>query len=461
MSASMTHKSVQRHLLLDARIIDSIDNAQLVIGTNKKHSANPLFEEDKPWERRFDNLYANVIWDDEDEIYKCWYSPFIISNSSKGMTIKERHETDYGKHSQEMGICYATSTDGITWSKKSLGITTYDGATDNNILWRGDKTERASKFYWAGPHGCGIFKDLRETNPLKKYKAILKYKTLSVAFSEDGLNWGPAIPCPEADSHGDTHNNAFWAPTLNRYVAITRNWRKDGEKHIRQVARTSSEDFETWEKTEFVLEGLDPNQQLYAMPVFFHGGIYLGLLAVHDQTSDRVWTELTWSADTVKWERVLPGTPLIGNDGVEGDYDWGCVYAASGPIFLQNEVRLYYGGSDGLHTSWRNGYFCMTSLRPDGFAGYSSKQGSITTVPIYDNEADLHITADVRVGGEVSVQALNERGDLIAESELLSSSVTDKKVSWRDPDSLRHFKGLFSQLRFICRDATVYSFVLV
>ena len=31
---------------------------------------------------------------------------------------------------------------------------------------------------------------------------------------------------------------------------------------------------------------------------------------------------------------------------------------------------LYYGGSDGLHTSWRNGFFCLATLRPDGFAGY-------------------------------------------------------------------------------------------
>ena len=40
------------------------------------------------------------------------------------------------------------------------------------------------------------------------------------------------------------------------------------------------------------------------------------------------------------------------------------------PVFLKNEIRLYYGGSDWLHTSWRNGFLCLATLRPDGFAGY-------------------------------------------------------------------------------------------
>ncbi|MGI9219488.1 MAG: hypothetical protein ACR2QS_00460, partial [Woeseiaceae bacterium] len=63
-----------RHLLLDERIIEDVKNAELTLGTVKKHDANPLFGEDKSWERRFDNLYANIIYDEEDQLDKCWYS---------------------------------------------------------------------------------------------------------------------------------------------------------------------------------------------------------------------------------------------------------------------------------------------------------------------------------------------------------------------------------------------------
>ena len=67
-----------RHLVLDSRIIDEAVNAKLTVGEVSKHPSNPLFAEDKPWEPRYDNVYANVIYDEDDEIYKCWYNPFII-----------------------------------------------------------------------------------------------------------------------------------------------------------------------------------------------------------------------------------------------------------------------------------------------------------------------------------------------------------------------------------------------
>ena len=54
-----------RYLLLDSRVTDRVDNARLTVGTVQKHPANPLFREDKPWEPRFDNLYANILYDED------------------------------------------------------------------------------------------------------------------------------------------------------------------------------------------------------------------------------------------------------------------------------------------------------------------------------------------------------------------------------------------------------------
>jgi hypothetical protein len=450
---------MERHLLLDERVVQRIENAELTLGPVQKHEANPLFDEDKPWERRFDNLYANVIYDEDEALYKCWYSPFIVSLSAKGMTHQQRKEEPYGKHPQEMGICYATSKDGISWDKPELGLVDYEGSTANNLVWRGGGVHKD----WGGPHGAGIFKDLRDPDPERRYKAILKEKILSVAFSPDGIHWGSAIPCPDANSAGDTHNNAFWAPTLGKYVGITRQWRQEGKKYIRLVARTESDDFVNWTKTENILEGLDTNQQIYTMPAFFHGGIYLGLIAVHDQRADRVWTELTWSADTKEWHRVLPGTPLIDNDGEYGDYDWGCAYAAATPIFMDDEIRLYYGASDGLHFSWRDGFFALATLRPDGFAGYktssSEAPASVTTVAMFDGAATLQVSADIASGGSLVVRVLDDADVPIAESEAMTTSVTDADVQWRDAGKLESFASS-ARLQFLFRTATVYSFTL-
>ena len=58
-----------RFLLLDSRVIESTENAKLTVGAVRKDKNNPLFREDKPWEPRFDDLYANVIYDEEEKIY--------------------------------------------------------------------------------------------------------------------------------------------------------------------------------------------------------------------------------------------------------------------------------------------------------------------------------------------------------------------------------------------------------
>ena len=76
-----------KFLLLDNRIIERTENVKLEVGKVKKHPSNPLFKEEKDWEMRFDNLYANVIYDKEEKIYKCWYSPFIIDSPSKNKEI--------------------------------------------------------------------------------------------------------------------------------------------------------------------------------------------------------------------------------------------------------------------------------------------------------------------------------------------------------------------------------------
>jgi hypothetical protein len=39
-----------KYLLLDSRLVAKSENAKLTLGEVRKHPANPLFGEDKPWE---------------------------------------------------------------------------------------------------------------------------------------------------------------------------------------------------------------------------------------------------------------------------------------------------------------------------------------------------------------------------------------------------------------------------
>ncbi|KPJ76935.1 MAG: hypothetical protein AMS14_01435 [Planctomycetes bacterium DG_20] len=443
-SPAQTPMKRTRFLLLDSRIIETVENAKLTLGKTAKSKHNPLMAEDKPWEKRFDNLYANVIYDEDDKLYKCWYSPFIVDHSAKGMTLDQRREARYRPpRGREMAICYAASKDGIRWEKPELGLVEFEGSKQNNIVWR-------------GPHGAGVFKDLRDPDPARRYKTF--FQGIGVAFSADGIHWGKAIRCPEVDVAGDTHNNAFWAPTLGKYVGITRTWGKQG----RQVARTESDDFLKWTKAKVVLEGADKGHQTYAMPVFFHGGVYLGLVAIIYPKEDRVWAELTWSPDTVQWSRICPDTPLIANSEKEMAYDWGCVYAGAYPVFLEDEIRIYYGGSDWHHGNWRNAFLCMATLRPDGFAGYepieSDKPARITTTAVVCAGDTLRLSADVPASGSIKVTVLDEHNKRLAEGEPITRTVTDAAVRWNMGFTLKGFNGKELRLRFEFRDARLYSF---
>jgi len=444
-----------RYLLLDFRIIESTENAQLTVGVVQKDKYNPLFKEDKPWEPRFDNPYCSVIYDEKEKIYKCWYSIFIKSDY-EALTPEKRAWVDWHEGQRGFGVCYATSKDGIKWEKPELGIIEFQGNKKNNIVL-------------LGVHGVGVIKDLHETDPEKRYKAIHPFRGHTMVwFSSDGLNWAEK-KLPGLDD-GDTYNCTFWDPVLNKYVLFTRNWGGAGSKSdrygrgkYRRESRSESPDFLNWSPAKIVIEGLDTDLQIHDMPVFRHAGVYIGLVGLFEIVANRQHVELAWSPDSIEWHRIRPGTPLIANSEQMGDYDWGCIFA-SPPIFGKDEIRLYYGGNDGRFMGWRSGYFCLARLRPDGFAGYeqiaggSNKTATVTTKPVVAVSGSLRLSADVAMSGYVKVTVLDKDNKKLAESELITQTVTDGEVRWKEGFLLETLKGNEIRLRFELRDAKLYSF---
>jgi len=428
-----------KYLVLDGRVVERADNARLAVGAVSKHRANPLFGEDKPWEPRFDNLYANVLHDAGEKLYKCWYSPFIVDKAVTRTPREKWAQVPYRPRGREMGVCYAVSTDGLKWRKPELGLVEFDGGKANNLVVR-------------GPHGAGVFKDPRDADPARRYKMFYKGRGMCVRFSADGLRWGEEIRCAEIDARGDTHNNAFWWGERGKYVGITRLWAGQ-----RLVGRTESADFRRWTKAVEVLRG-DKENQTYAMPVFRHAGVWLGLAMIFRPRPNRVHCELTWSPDTVKWHRIDKGVPLIANSPKRGDYDWGCAYAAASPVVLDGEIRLYYGASNGTHNGWRDGFLALATLRPDGFAGYepaeASKPAAVVTRPVLCSGRTVRITADAR-GGTVRVSLLDAGGKAVAAGGPIRDDVTDAPVKLRGGADLT---GRRVRLKFELTKAKLYAF---
>ena len=211
------------------------------------------------------------------------------------------------------------------------------------------------------------------------------------------------------------------------------------------------------------------------MIVFPTQGVYIGLLGMMAYPEDpkdsaagvKQHVELAWSPDTFTWQRIQEGTPLIGNTlgGAarygEMPYDWGTVFA-SAPIFLDDEIRIYYGASDWYFFDWRKGYLALATLRPDGWAGYepisADAEALVTTEALAFDGETVGITADGRDGGSARVAILDEAGEQQAVSEPVGSTVTDSPVKWAGSGDLNRLRGKKVRLKFQLRNAKLYAF---
>ena len=449
--------SHDRYLLLDSRIIDSTANAKLALGSVKKHTANPLFVADKPWEPRYDNMYPNVIFDAEEQLYKCWYCPFIVDERTTMTPPAKRNpnSTQYMSakpNKRDEAILYATSKDGIHWEKPELGLVEFGGNKRNNIVVR-------------GPSGAGVHKDLHENNPARRYKAFyaaqVGYMQL-IRFSPDGLNWGPEIRCPEIAIQSDCHANMVWSPELQKYVGIVRHYDRFPVVGNRKIARTESADGLKWTRSELIIEGT-PKNQMHDMVIFRAGGVFLGLLGVMDYPSVksmegvRQQIELAWSPDSYTWHRILPGKPLIANTSAKTKeygtmpYDWGAMFPSQ-PVFRENEVQIFYGASDWYFFDWRKSGLALATLRPDGWAGFEPSDAAnhaiVTTTSIDCSRGQLRVSVDVHSGGWLKVTALDETGKQQATSRTITRTGSDTVIDWSGDFDLQKAKVIRLKLDF-------------
>ncbi|MCF7786091.1 MAG: M15 family metallopeptidase [Prosthecobacter sp.] len=408
-----------KHLLLDSRVVQETLNAKLILGTPQKHPANPLIQADKPWENSMNNLYPNVIWDEDAQLLKLWYKCVLADKEVIAQMDQPSTVHDVGWY-----LLYATSKDGIHWDKPELGIHKFAGSSANNIVARDCPN-------------VGVFKDLHDADPARRYKMVsdVGLGKPQVRFSADGIHWGEALAAHGFGAqNGDTHNNAFWDERSGKYLWFTKLYL--GE---RLVSRFESDDFLHWKNNGLVLRSnIDEGRasQTYCMPVFRYGSIYLSYVMMYNVGSGRsVDCELAWSHDGLQWQRVAPGTPFIPR-GAKGSYDSECIYAMAGPPILKDgKLMIYYGGDDFPHTGWKRHCLpCLATLRPDGFAGYTpveaDKPAHVLTRTLRLTSEPVCITADLAPGGSLRVLAINDQGTVLDTAEAISTSVTDAPLKW-------------------------------
>ncbi len=441
---ALMQANARKHLAFDPRLIHTAQNARLVLGKPEKARENPLFIADKPWENSLNNLYPNVLWDAEAKLFKLWYKCVLSDKDAiSGMDVPST------VHDVGWYLLYATSKDGIHWDKPKLGLHKFDGSADTNIVARDTPN-------------VGVFKDAHEPDPARRYKMVydIGLGKPRARFSADGLHWGePAEMKGFGPQNGDTHNNAFWDETTRRYQWFTKLYL--GE---RTMARFESEDFLNWKNSGMVLRssiGEGRATQTYCMTPFRHGSSWLAYVMMYHPGKGRgVDCELAWSADSVQWQRVMPGVPFIPR-GAKGAYDSECIYAMAGPPIMQDGRHLiFYGGDDFPHTGWKRDCVpCLATLPLDRFAGYApavtDKPATLFTTKLIATDQPLRISADA-AGGSIRIAALDEVAVGIDEAEALTTDVTDMEVKWKHGGLARH-RGHKIHLQFELTNATLWS----
>lgn len=412
---------MKKYLFFDRGLLNprQMRNAGLQLEKIRKEKTC-FFKEDffgsppRKWEVRYDNGYPNVIYDREEEIYRCYYTLFLSDPDSAGTPLEERGKKNYTPGPERItGLCYACSKDGVHWEKPELGMVEFEGSRKNNILY-------------SYVHGTGVFLDEEEKNPDRRYKLVTKVDYapgcgyMAVGFSRDGIHFGELRKWKGGQPQADTHNFVFRDPGTGRFVLITRIWR-NGQ---RIAAKCESNDFLTWSEPVEIFRGRGFEDQIYSMPVFVYNGLYLGIPSVYhegdtaEENYDTVDLRLAYSVNLANWEEAVAGENFMDRGKgryPDGEFDCGCIYAAA-PVMEGERLYFYYMGGNGCHTNFRETSFSRGYIEKDCFVSYRQKdtaqEAVLATNPFFFYGKKLSFL--MRAGTESSVvaEALDREGRL-------------------------------------------------
>ena len=213
-------------------------------------------------------------------------------------------------------LCYATSEDGLTWRKPSLGLAAFNGSTDNNVV------DLPHAGYGAG---CAVLHDPVDPDPRRRFKIAYEApvhgqpgRRLCVAFSADGLRWTPSAHNPVGPGFelcGVTRWRGHYY--LNGQAPLT-----DHHPHpARRLATYVSPDFERWSPCSAVgldRTSLDPLAEIHLGAALWNrGSVLLGSYGQwHGHpTGDRRLVSmdlgLVVSHDALHFHEPLPGFGLV------------------------------------------------------------------------------------------------------------------------------------------------------
>ena len=423
-------------LFLDDYLIAKTWNLRREMKQPMRHSANPLMQQDHPWEKRLVQLYGTVMFEPQRDLFRCWY------------TVSEA-----GLAKPEYNTCYAESPDGIRWEKPMVGTVPFGQFaryTGHNMVA-------------PGVHSLTVLKTPWDPDPDRLYKLAGCDKC---GTSPDGIHW-ELTNIRDAVGKNDTGSSlVYWN---GEYLFFVRNQEPetgtviydsnndaDWSGTMRGVGLSVSRDFRRWTKKVSILRTDDedgfPWSQPHALNVTPYGDVLIGLLTVMDiipATDNNIMgdmnVQLVVSRDGRNWQRVADRAVFFPQLKAEPitERSWELRTHVGSNMFLKDDmVYLYYFGT---LLRWGEGGWVNGRLRFGGVGGEAlavehetigprqfgiglatlpadrfvslrprnwMAEGVLETKPFTFSGSDLLVNAEISQKG-FPAQARNSRGEIV------------------------------------------------
>lgn len=466
----------RRELFVDRRLIDRMEGVDLTL--SRPEPREVALKHDTEWEGPF-CLYHTIIKDGDDYLlyYRGWWDP-----------------------DKPAVYCVARSTDGIRFERPNIGMHEWNGSRSNNIILSEEPYT----------HTFAPFIDDKPGIPVsERFKAFSRNfvgersadgAVLNGFVSADGVEWRLMSEDPIiTDGAFDSQNVGFWSPEEEQYVAYYRTFRTKDEfqskatgpttnaERLRAVMRATSDDFRTWQPgvlMDYSTEGRpSPVEEFYinqTRPYFRAPHIYVALPArfmnkrpaITEAEADSVHVHKTQrnECSDACFMTTRPGQTWYDRTFMEafvrpdvGPSHWSgrCNYPADGVVQTGPAEMSFYVDE---HYAQPGNQLRRYSLRLDGFSSVRAPHGGgeLITRPLVFSGRELEMNYATGAAGSMRVELLDENdtsipGFSLADAVDVFGNRISGRAKWKDGVDVGRLAGTPVKLRFVMRDADLYS----
>lgn len=496
MSLSLIDPLKHRQLFLDDYAIEKMERVKRT--PHQPRKCGPAIRPDRSRGQTALQSRSVPQWNSEKGIWEWWYWAHLSDASGASKDVMH----------------YATSTDGESWERPSLGLHEWNGSKDNSIAY--DPAAGSRPIYH-------VIRDEGEEDPQRRYKGLFSASDRYLGVSPDGFKW-TMLDVPPIPSQDESHFT--YDEISEQYIAMV----KHGTEWGRSVWLSTSKDFEHFSEPKLIfrtdeidkenrrqrvkkvvedpayiappiVDDEDYIAEVYQMAVLPYEGMYVGFPGIfnpvgaipppHMNFTRINQVEVTASRDLYQWERVGDRKVFIGIEPWDGErYDTSQVLLCGRPIVRQDkgEIWIYYnalrvpGGRDNYREFNRDrelfrlnvdpevfndgGALNLAKLRLDGFVSLDGEeQGVVVTKPFMLKGESVYVNADAR-WGELHAEIMDAEtmkthpGFVVwlGKTNAVKGDHLRAQITWKDNPELVFEKPV--RLRFILRQARLYSFWL-